>query len=81
VIMAVFPVAAVVPLTAVGLASRRAFDVHRAGLQWVGEIGRQVMGCSLLLIGGLVLLGLDKRLESWLLDLTPEWLLALTTRF
>jgi len=39
------------------------------------------MGWSLLLIGGLVLLGLDKRLEGWLLDLAPEWLLALTTRF
>lgn len=81
VIMAVFSVAAVIPLTAVGMASRRMFALNRAGLQRVGEIGRLVMGWSLLLIGGLVLLGLDKRLEAWLLDLAPEWLLGLTTRF
>ena len=81
VIMAVFSIAAVVPLTAAGLASRRLFALNRAGLQRVGEIGRRVMGWSLLLVGGLVLLGLDKRLEVWLLDLAPEWLLMLTTRF
>ncbi len=81
VIMAVFSVAAVVPLTAAGLASRRLFALKREGLQRAGEVGRKVMGWSLLLIGGLVLLGLDKRLEVFLLDLAPEWLLALTTRF
>ena len=81
VIMAVFSVAAVVPLTAAGLASRRLFALNREGLQRAGDVGRKVMGWSLLLIGGLVLLGLDKRLEVFLLDLAPEWLLALTTRF
>jgi len=81
VIMATFSVAAVVPLTAAGVASRAAFAGQRERMHRMGEIGRRVMGWSLLLIGALVLLGLDKRLEVFLLDLAPEWLLAITTRF
>ncbi|MFU8895366.1 MAG: cytochrome c biogenesis CcdA family protein [Gammaproteobacteria bacterium] len=81
VIMATFSVAAVVPLTAAGLASRAAFAGQRERMDRVGNIGRTVMGWSLLGIGALILLGLDKRLEAFLLDLAPEWLLTLTTRF
>jgi hypothetical protein len=39
------------------------------------------MGGGLLLVGVLVLSGLDKWLEVALLDLTPAWLVDLTTRF
>lgn len=81
VIMATFSIAAVVPLTAAGLASRSLFARRREGLAKAGKIGRLVMGYSLLLIGMLVLSGLDKQLEAWLLDIAPDWLPALTTRF
>jgi cytochrome c-type biogenesis protein len=81
VIMATFSIAAVVPLTAAGLASRAAFARNRERMARIGQIGRVVMGWSLLGIGALVLSGLDKRLEAWLLTLAPEWLLDLTTRF
>jgi cytochrome c-type biogenesis protein len=81
VIMATFSIAAVVPLTAAGLASRAAFSRQRERMARIGEIGRLLMGWSLLLIGALVLSGLDKQLEAWLLTLAPDWLLTLTTRF
>ncbi len=81
VIMAGFSIAAVIPLTAAGLASRAAFSRHRERMAQAGRIGRLIMGWSLLSIGALVLTGLDKQLEVWLLTLAPDWLLNLTTRF
>lgn len=39
------------------------------------------MGFGLLAVGLLVLTGLDKTLEAALLDLMPDRLLRLTTRF
>ncbi len=80
-IMGTFSVAAVVPLTAAGLASRSVFQARRDRLAVAGQIGRTVMGWSLPLIGILVLSGLDKQLEAWLLDIAPDWLPALTTGF
>lgn len=81
VIMATFSAAAVVPLTAAGLATRSLLIRRRERLARLGQIGRLVMGYSLLLIGVLVLSGLDKQLEGWLLDIAPDWFPALTTRF
>lgn len=43
--------------------------------------GRDVFGWSLAGIGLLVLSGLDRLLESWLVQAMPPWLLALTTHF
>ena len=39
------------------------------------------MGLALVTIGVLVLTGLDKRLETLLVDASPAWLTELTTRF
>jgi cytochrome c-type biogenesis protein len=44
-------------------------------------MGRAVMGWSLLANEILVLSGLDKQLEAWLLDIAPAWLAAMTTQF
>lgn len=80
-VMAVFSVAAVVPLIAVGAASRGLLLRHQERLLQAGRWGRRLMGASLLAIGALVLSGADKLLEAWLLGLTPQWLVELTTRF
>jgi cytochrome c-type biogenesis protein len=78
-VMFVFSVAAVTPLIGAGLASRRLVASHRERMARIGRIGRRVMGVGLLAVGLLVLTGADKRVESWLLDLSPEWLLRLTS--
>ena len=39
------------------------------------------MGVLLLAVGVLILTGLDKRIEAALVEASPEWLTALTTRF
>lgn len=81
VIMATFSLAAVIPLTMAGLASRAAFARRQGDLQRLGQIGQRIMAWSLLVVGTLVLSGLDKQLEAMLLDFAPDWLLNLTTRF
>jgi hypothetical protein len=35
----------------------------------------------MLALGVLIVTGLDKFLEAWVLDRTPDWLMAVTTRF
>ncbi len=80
-VMAIFSIGAVLPMMLVGLLGRGLLQRHRARLGQASELGRKLMGGSLLLVGLLVLTGLDKALEAWLLDLAPAWLIGLTTRF
>ncbi|HYL04129.1 MAG TPA: cytochrome c biogenesis CcdA family protein [Steroidobacteraceae bacterium] len=80
-LMAVFGVSASVPLLAIGLLSRAALSRCRASLHRVGQWGKPVLGAALLALGALTLTHADRSLESWLLDHSPAWLTALTTRF
>jgi cytochrome c-type biogenesis protein len=45
------------------------------------KFGKQFLGGFLILISGLVLTGLDKPVEAFLLKLSPAWLTDLTTMF
>lgn len=81
VVMTIFSFAAVIPLALAGLASRQLFFRHRSRMADIGRIGRWVMGIALIVIGALVLTGLDKQMEAALLQIAPEWLLELTTQF
>lgn len=80
-VMAVFALAAVTPLVAVGLASRAGFARRREQALQMGAAGKVMMGWGLLVIGLLVLSGGDKALETLLLDHAPDWLITVTTRF
>lgn len=46
-----------------------------------GQGGKAVLGSLLVVIGFLILTGLDKNLETFLVDVSPMWLTRLTTRF
>src|SRR6185437_3252842 len=46
-----------------------------------GRGGKALLGVLLLAIGVLIASGLDKRLETALVDASPDWLTTLTTRF
>jgi len=41
---------------------------------------KALLGVAFVLIGVLVMTGLNKAAESWLVDASPAWLTALTTR-
>ena len=79
VVMFVFGIGAMVPVLALAYGSRRALGGGAVALGRVAAIGKPVMGVVLLLIGVLAITGVDKRVETWLVDHMPEWLIALTT--
>jgi cytochrome c-type biogenesis protein len=79
--MAVFGIGAALPLLALGTLSREAMLRWRNRLMRAGQGGKAVLGGLLVLIGVLILTNLDKRLETTLLDASPEWLVRLTTQF
>lgn len=81
VIMFFFGIGATLPMLALAYGSRQAIAARRTGLARMGRIAMPAMGALLIAIGLIVVSGLDKRLEAALLDLMPDWLVQLTTRF
>lgn len=79
--MLVFGVAAATPLLVLGTLSRQAFVRMRGRLLSSGAGARQLLGGALLLLGLLILTGIDKDIEVWLIDVSPPWLTEITTRF
>jgi cytochrome c-type biogenesis protein len=79
--MAVFGLGAALPLVAIGLMSRATLVRWRSRMLAAGSGGKTIMGGILVLVGTLVLTGVDKRLEAALVDLSPAWLTELTTKF
>jgi cytochrome c biogenesis protein CcdA len=80
-VMIVFGIGAALPLLVLGLASREAMIRWRSGLLRIGQGGKAILGVLLVVIGVLILTGLDKDLETFLVNVSPMWLTRLTTRF
>jgi cytochrome c-type biogenesis protein len=81
VVMFVFGVGAALPLLGLGLLSREAMIRWRHRLASAGAGARAGLGVVFVGMGVLVLTGLDKSIEAMLVDLSPQWLTDLTTRF
>ena len=81
VIMFTFGVGAALPLLALGLLSREAMMRWRHRLAGAGQSAKAGLGALLIAMGALVLTGLDKSIETMLVDASPQWLTDLTTRF
>jgi cytochrome c biogenesis protein CcdA len=81
IVMTAFGVGAALPLLALGLLSREALAAWRGRLLNAGKAGKMVLGALLVVMGLLVISGLDKRIEASLIELSPAWLTELTTRF
>ena len=80
-LMAVFGISASVPMLLIGSLSRATLLRVRGSLNTAGRRGKLLLGITLLLLGALILSHLDRRLEAWLLDHSPAWITALTTRY
>jgi cytochrome c-type biogenesis protein len=80
-VMLAFGVGAAVPLLALGIVSREAVIRWRATLLTASSGIKAALGVFLLLVGTVVILGIDKRVETILVDASPQWLTDLTTRF
>jgi cytochrome c biogenesis protein CcdA len=78
-LMAVFGIGAALPLVILGVVSRQALGRMRGRLLAAGKAGKRLLGGVMLILGLLILSGLDKRFEAWILSVAPEWFVALTT--
>ena len=80
-VMVAFGLGVALPLVAIGLASREALARWRGRFLNAGKAGRMVLGGGALAVAALILSGLDRQLETWLVTISPAWLTELTTRF
>ena len=80
-IMAAFALGTAIPLLALGLLSRQAFQRWRGRLAGTGQAGRLVLGGASLAVALLILSGADHALETALVQVSPAWLTDVTTRF
>ena len=80
-VMLMFSLGAALPLLAIGMLSRQAMSKWRGRLLETGQKAKKFFGAALLLIGILVLSGSDKSFEKWAVNVMPDWLVTLTSRF
>jgi cytochrome c-type biogenesis protein len=80
-IMFAFGLGAALPLLGLGMLSREAMVRWRHRLSMAGQGMKTGLGVLLVATGVLILTGLDKTVETALVDASPQWLTDLTTRF
>ena len=79
--MLAFGLGAAAPLIGLGLASRQAMARWRGRIIAGGKHAKTALGVLMIALGVAIMSGLDKRIETALLDNSPQWLVDLTTRF
>lgn len=79
--MLIFGIGAATPLVLFGLMSRQVIARLRSRMLAAGSAGKHILGGLMVLIGLMILAGVDKPLESWLVASSPMWLTELTTRY
>ena len=78
-LMAVFGLGAGLPLLALAGVSGATMTRMRGTLITIGNTSKLGLGACFMLIGLLVLTGLDRSLEGFLMSMSPEWLTRLTS--
>jgi predicted transporter len=76
-----FGVGTALPLVLIGSVSRRTLIRWRKRLDVAGHVGHVLLGLLLLAFGAMILSGFDRYLESTLVQVVPDWLTTLVTRF
>jgi len=79
--MFLFGLGAAAPLLLLGLASREALLRWRERLLHAGKAGKIALGLVLLATGLFIISGVDKHVETVLVNASPAWLTNLTTRY
>jgi cytochrome c biogenesis protein CcdA len=80
-LMMVFGIGAAAPLVMLGSLSRASMMKVRGRLLSAGKYGKQLLGLVMLGLGVLIATGVDKSFEAWILNQTPDWLTAITTKY
>lgn len=80
-VMFAFGIGAGLLLVALGMLSRHALTRWRDRMLKAGKWGKAALGTLLVIVGMLIVTGLDRRVETLLVEASPKWLTDLTTRF
>lgn len=80
-IFLVFGLGVATSILAFAYGSRKALGERRARFQALARYGKPLFGAALVLVGSLILSGVDKVVEAWMLGIMPLWLIEFTTRF
>ncbi len=75
----VFAIGASIPLLLLAMVSQTALRGWARRLSGSAGWGKLALGAILVVIGLLILTGLDKQIEAYLVAVSPAWLTALTT--
>jgi len=78
--MTSFALGAALVLFLVAIGARTIAD-RSGSVSKVAPYAKKIAGAAFLLVGVLMLTNLDKLLEAKILDFTPDWLVAFTTRY
>jgi cytochrome c biogenesis protein CcdA len=79
--LALFGLGAGFPLILLGMLSRQSMMRVKSKLVTAGKVGKYLLGVLLILLGLLIIFGLDKKIETLILSIMPDWLVLLTTKF
>lgn len=79
--MLAYGIGAGLPMMLLGFLSRETLMRWKGSLMSAGKGMKMAMGALLILLGGLMLSGYDKQVETKLVQASPTWLTNLTTRF
>jgi cytochrome c biogenesis protein CcdA len=77
-VLAAFSLGAVLPLLAVAYGSR---ELLRGRIREIARVARPATAAVFIVVGVLTLSGGDRAIETRLVDLMPDWLIDLTTRY
>lgn len=80
-LMGIFGVGAALPVLVLAYVSRGAMMKMRGRLMQAGKTGKTILGAIMIALSLLILTGVDKPLETWLVDHSPAWLTQLTTKY
>jgi len=80
-LMAIFGLGAALPVVVLAYISRVTLTKIRGKLIDTGKKGKCALGVIMVAIALMILTGIDKPLEVWLVDISPAWLTSLTTHF
>jgi cytochrome c biogenesis protein CcdA len=80
-LMGIFGIGAALPVVALAYVGRSAMAKMRGKLMQAGKTGKMILGAVMITLAAMILSGLDKPIEAWLVDASPAWLTKLTTRF
>jgi cytochrome c biogenesis protein CcdA len=80
-VMLAFGLGAASVLVALGYVSGEVLRRLRDRMRDTGALGRFALGGAFVVLGLLIVVGADRVLEAYLVEISPDWLTALTTRY